>query len=176
MKNLLKKIKRPRLFGCVCFIVCFQVLLFSGYVSLPKILYFNRTPSLPVGIYCEIPWSPVEKGDLVLVEVPQEIRALVEEREWMKGNELLLKKVGALEGDRFMINEQRIEVNGNYIGPIYDVDSQKRPMPVLRGEFQVPEGYFLPIATNVPNSFDGRYFGSVPLTSIKTKVILLVSL
>ena len=53
------------------------------------------------------------------------------------------------------------------------MDHEDLPMPMLAlGAYEVEAARFLPIGKHV-NSFDGRYYGTVPLANIKYKVIPL---
>jgi type IV secretory pathway protease TraF len=74
-----------------------------------------------------------------------------------------------------MIANDRMMINQEYIGPIFKRDSQGKPLPEIRGSFRIKPGCFLPLATAIPNSFDGRYFGSVPMRLIvgKAKLVLI---
>lgn len=170
------KVKSPKMCCFALLVVVLQCMIFSELMPFPKIFHYNKTPSLSIGLYCEVPFERIEKDDLVLLEIPESVKTMVLERKWMEENELLLKKVGAIEGDVFNISDKQLEINNSYIGPVYEVDSQNRPMPVLRGTFEVSPGHILPIATNVSNSFDGRYFGTVPVSAVKAKVIFLLPL
>ena len=145
-----------------------------GWVVPPNdLVFFNRSASLPMGYYLSLPLGTLKEGDLVLVDLPQEMELYAVDRGWMEHGEMLLKKIGGLEGDSYYVDDRIFEIDGKYIGPVYEKDSQGLPMPVLRGNFVVKEGYFLPVADRRPNSFDGRYFGDVPLASIKGKVVPL---
>lgn len=141
-------------------------------VSLPcNLLFINQSGSLPTGIYMAVPMGKLEVGDFVRMEVPTNVAGIVHERGWLKPGALLLKKVGALEGTSYHIDDRFFEINVKYVGPVYNVDCNGFPMPKLRGNFIVKKGCFLPVANYAPNSFDGRYFGDVPLELIKGKVI-----
>ena len=53
-------------------------------------------------------------------------------------------------------------------------DSLGRSIIPQYGKHHVNKGYFLPIGLNNKNSYDGRYFGEVPIKNIKNKVIPLI--
>ena len=109
------------------------------------------------------------------MQVPVQARPYVYGRGWLPNGGLLLKNLQALPGDLVSITNDRIMINQQYYGPVFSKDSQGRPLPELRGLFRIQPGYFLPLATAVPDSFDGRYFGPVPLWLImgEAKPVLL---
>lgn len=129
--------------------------------------YLNLSNSEPQGIYRLIPLdSHLKKGDLIIMKVPVQARPYVYGRGWLPNGWLLLKNVGAMTGDQVTITNDKILINQKDTGPVFQHDHQGRPLPEIRGSFRIQPGYFLPLATAVPNSFDGRYFGPVPLRVI----------
>lgn len=143
----------------------------------PSIIYFNTTPSIPIGLYLRIPATTVRKGDIVSYIPPQEV---VNEIIRLNGEEpkqtYFLKYVGALEGDSYTIdqNTKSFIVNGEYIGSVRDKNGKDLPMPNLNGTHIVAKDEFLPIAPN-PASFDGRYTGTVPIHLIISRAIPLLT-
>lgn len=110
-------------------------------------------------------------GDIVAFEVPVEMRPYAYGRKWMREGDLMLKEIGAFSGEAYSVCETGFHIGHHYIGPVYQKDSAGRDMPCLRGKFTVREGCFLPVSRQYPNSFDGRYFGDIPLSSIHFKAI-----
>lgn len=139
------------------------------------VFYFNATSSLPRGFYLRLPGEQTYKdGDYVVYEPTPSVKAIALQRQWLNDDEFLLKKIGAMPHETYSINEDNLQfyANGTYVGQVYLTDRTNLPMPVIRGEHEVPENEFLPIADH-PRSFDGRYTGPVPFTNIKAKVIPL---
>ena len=129
--------------------------------------YLNLSDSEPWGIYRLTPFDGhLMRGEFVIMKVPEQARPVVYGRGWLPEGGLLLKNVGAVPGDRVVIASDGIRINRQYAGPIFTRDSQGRPLPELRGAFRIQPGHFLPLAAAIPNSFDGRYFGPVPLRLI----------
>jgi conjugative transfer signal peptidase TraF len=158
------------LYNKVILIICFSVILIVISGSLTPLFYINCTSSQPRGIYCKVLFqSNFKPGDLVLVQIPRYISQ--RNSNWLRNDILLLKQIGAVAGDEIKITDQCIFINDQIVGPISDKDSLGRPLPKIRGNFTIKPGHFLPISTHIPNSFDGRYFGQIPLKSIKGKVI-----
>jgi Type IV secretory pathway, protease TraF len=167
--NLKRKLK------ALFFLSIFSFIL---YGSLPKIFIFNHTASLPVGWYLILPVSSgnYAVGDYVVFSVPDDIEEIAVSRGWLKKGEPMLKQIGGVDGDSYRILEnQQFWAKDKYVGQVLPRDHESLPMPTLRpGTYRVEATNFLPVGTHV-NSFDGRYYGTVPLLNIKSKVIPLLT-
>ena len=159
-------------FGVFLFLGVIQIIL---YVSGCR-LFLNLTGSEPRGIYLQRPFDgTLHRGDLVFMKCPPGFEKFVYGREWLPGGWPLLKTVRGIPGDCFCVSENEVSIEGKPFGPVFSVDRQGLPLPVLRGCRRVPAKHFLPIATGLDNSFDGRYFGAVPDSLIIGKAIPIVS-
>lgn len=133
-----------------------------------KIFWVNITSSEPVGLYrMEQLDREVRRGDLVIMSIPSEFRTYVYGRKWLPAGWPLLKHVGAVAGDLFCCEGRSFSINEVPVGPMYTVDSEGLPLPHIAGCRPVPAGHFLPVATGLKHSFDGRYMGPVSLSEIK---------
>lgn len=136
--------------------------------------FWNRTASLPLGLYVRVPdflHDSVQRGDYVVYEPSPETVSVGVERGWMHEDTIFLKKVGALAGDRYDVSpDLQFTIEGEPCGIVYLEDSHGRPMPLHIGSYTVPEEMFLPVGT-APKSFDGRYTGPVPVENIKGVVL-----
>lgn len=132
------------------------------------VFWINLTDSEPIGLYRLHPLQDgVQRGEMVIMEVPDEFRRYVYGRGWLPEGWSLLKHVGGIAGDSYCIEKGRFIVNGRVVGPVYPSDQEGRPLPRMEGCREVPAGHFLPVAARIPRSFDGRYMGSVQLSAIK---------
>lgn len=132
------------------------------------VFWINLTDSEAIGLYRLDPLDgEVQRGDMVIMEVPEEFRQYVYGQGWLPEGWPLLKHVGAVAGDVYCVQKGRIIINGIVIGPVYLADQEGRPLPRIEGCRRVPAGYFLPVATHIPRSFDGRYMGAVTLAAIQ---------
>ena len=102
----------------------------------------------------------------VVFPVPRDLQALVYGRHWLRTGIPFLKELLGLSGDRVCISADRLEINDHVIGPVFSVDSQGWPLPQYLGCFAVPPGHFFAASRVLDNSFDGRYFGALPLTTL----------
>ena len=104
---------------------------------------------------------------MVILSIPDRFRIYTYKRKWLPAGWPLLKHVGAVPGDVFCCEGSTFSINGVPIGPVYASDSEGLPLPHLEGCRQVPAGHFLPVATGIKTSFDGRYMGPVPMSEIR---------
>ncbi len=131
-------------------------------------LIFNYTHSEPYGIYKleRVDPSKIKRGAMVTFPVPEPFRQLVTERGWVNPGHPLMKGIGALEGDEVCVTDTELRINGKVMGPVFTVDSLGRPMPSVRGCMKIKPGEFFPLSTYTEKSFDGRYLGPQPLSSV----------
>ena len=114
----------------------------------------------------------VSRGDYIVYEPSEEVKEIINKNRWGNGKHDFLKKVGAVAGEKYVISEDtlKFEIEGKYIGQVYETDNKGNELPKLRGGYEVPQGYVLPIATSA-RSFDGRYSGVIPISQIKAIVV-----
>ena len=135
-----------------------------------KPYYLNVSHSVPLGIYRVIPSQNIGIGDMVVFDPPEKARSYVYDRRWLPNNWSLIKYVGATEGDTYAIVDGTFTINNKYVGLVSERDSNGKALPYNGGRFKVDPDTFLPVSTHISNSFDGRYFGTVPLSAIRAKL------
>jgi len=132
-------------------------------------LIWNRTPSLPLGVYVRSPGVRVEEGVLVALRVPGAVRLLVHERRYLPDGSLLIKPVAAVAGDHVCVHRGMLYINGEPFGAILTRDSEGRELPVYQGCGVLPEGQVF-LASHHPRSFDSRSFGPVDVHALQGTV------
>lgn len=133
----------------------------------------NTTPSMPYGVYQYVQ-RDAEKGDMVALCPPAPWGALGKERGYTgeglcdDGSRALLKIVAGVENDTVSFNCGHIQINGKIVqaSGIRITDSKGRPLLSSLSAGSIPVGMALVLAP-VSDSFDGRYFGLVPLYSLR---------
>ena len=131
----------------------------AALVEMPPVLVYNGSASAPIGFY-RIDSQPLQHGDYVLAEVPEEARALATDRGYLPSDMPLIKRVAGLEGDRICRIAAFVLVNGTLAAIARRNDSQARPLPAWEScETLGPNRVFL--LQDDPRSFDGRYFGPI---------------
>jgi conjugative transfer signal peptidase TraF len=126
---------------------------------------WNLSPSLPRGLYVRASSAAPDRGAIVTFPPPANAAAVIAARRYLPTSTSLLKTVVALPGDAACISEQTFSVNGRLIGPIARRDSQGRTLVPFQFCGVVPPGCAF-VATTSPLSFDSRYFGPVPLSTL----------
>jgi conjugative transfer signal peptidase TraF len=151
--------------------VLFALVVLSFF--LPLMGYrVNLTPSMPVGVY-QISHDPVERNHLAAfcledMEFTPLARRYLGTGSCLSGLRPLLKEVAGLPGDMIGFRDGLITLNGHVIAgtALLKTDSMGRPAPVSRlTPGIIPPGKAL-MLSHYPGSFDGRYFGLVPLASL----------
>ncbi|NVN91826.1 MAG: S26 family signal peptidase [Desulfuromonadales bacterium] len=157
--------KRPLIiaFSAICILLAVEAIRSQ---IVPR-YWLNLTGSEPRGIYKLVETSmPLTRGEVILMKCPPGYEKYLYGRKWLPKGWPLFKTVGALPGEYFCIGDAEFSVNGKIIGHAYPQDRSGLPMPAIRGCATVRGKHFLPIATGLKTSFDGRYFGDVPDTLI----------
>ncbi len=149
------------------------ILLKSVTEMKPKEYFiYNHTPSIPTGIYLELPPDGIRCGDIVGFDPPKDIQELAERKGWIPKNATMMKEVGGLEGDQYELTETgAFYAGGRYVGERAEHDSSGDIMPSIpKGKHVVPKDEALLISRN-PYAMDSRYFGTIPLKSIRFRAI-----
>lgn len=141
--------------------------------------HVNVSASAPRGIY-RISTAPVSPGDMASVCLPSDWSLLAMEREYIgagscpDGSQPLVKRVAALPGDAIDIDYEGIRINGvlQHKSGFQKFDSKGRKMWSELTPCYIPPGYVLLLST-MPTGFDSRYFGLVPLSSVRRVIPVL---
>lgn len=152
--------------------------LFSLYSKhVPYSLVFNRTASIPVGVYWAEDVAPGElaRGDLACF--PYAPTAWSAERKYFPAGVLLCKPVAGLAGDIVQRTENKLLVTPagatqtKLLGEYAQADSAGRPLPQdALSNGPIPEGKVLMIAGTYKNSLDSRYLGLIPAAQLKRRI------
>jgi conjugative transfer signal peptidase TraF len=125
-------------------------------VPIPRLVW-NASASLPVGLYRVHTADRIAAGDIVLARAPTALVPLFAERGYLPAGVPLLKRAAALPGSTICRDGLRITIDGVAAGQARERDRLGRALPVWQGFLMNQE---------VPDSLDGRYFGTVPVASI----------
>jgi conjugative transfer signal peptidase TraF len=128
-------------------------------------LIWNRTPSMPLGLYWLTRTASCQRSDLVAFPVPASVRRLVHDRHYLPDGHMLVKPVVALPGDSVCTRDGFLAVNEQPIGAVLREDTAGRALPRYDVCGSVPPGQ-LYVASRNPRSFDSRTFGPVDLETV----------
>lgn len=143
----------------------------------------NLTPSVPMGLYvADHHVGTLTRGQIVAFLPHNAAARYGIQQGWIKPGGAYIKRVAALAGDLVCVDaeltvttmEEGSVGTTKRIGPVATVDRSGRPLPhELQGCHRVPVGSFLPVGDGLPNSFDGRYFGFVPVRMVQARLTSL---
>lgn len=123
-------------------------------------LVWNASASVPRGLYLRDSQG-FARGDLVLARLPDEVRGFAATRGYLPEDVPLVKRVAALQGDTVCVIANDIFVNGKDVARRRGRDGQGRPMPESQGCERLGTNDVFLLMQDVPESFDGRYFGPI---------------
>ncbi|MDB5672781.1 MAG: hypothetical protein JWO25_3740 [Alphaproteobacteria bacterium] len=122
-------------------------------------LVWNASASSPVGLYRVTLGVKVQAGDMVIAWPPEPAGELAARRGYLPATVPLVKRVGAVAGDRVCAAGEALFVNGRLAARRLRTDRIGRPLPWWAGCADLGPGELLLLAPTRPDSFDGRYFG-----------------
>lgn len=173
MNSLLLRLRSPYITIPLLLLIGLAVAVSRGLSWLPR---YNLTASIPEGWYLPLPARPLEHGEIVLSCPPPWVYHLGNSRGYLpringicpNGNIPFFKFVAGLPGDRLTFVNGEIAVNGCVLhnSQIETRDPSGRPLPHRLHPGIIPWGKVLLIG-DVRRSFDGRYFGLIPMTDIQ---------
>jgi type IV secretory pathway protease TraF len=145
------------------------VLLLAGLGSLlfaTRWFVLNVEPSVPTGLYRKVALpDSLARGMLVILPVPSAVWP------WHVRRFDFMKPIGGIAGDQVCVLSAGLWINGEPYGPVY-TKANGLAFPRLRGCFVVAEGTVF-LATKTFHTLDSRYFGAVPIASLKAMALPL---
>jgi conjugative transfer signal peptidase TraF len=129
-------------------------------------LVWNATPSSPIGLYTVRTTTKLSVGDLVIVVPPKPVASFLADGGFLPRGVPLIKSVLALSGQTVCRNGLVISVDGFVVGAARQFDRLGRPLPDWQGCRTITSGDVFLMNRNQSASLDGRYFGTLPQSSI----------
>ena len=155
---------RQKILGAMLFGV--SLIAFSSAAHpMPRLLW-NASASVPIGFYVIHPAGRLTVGELLAVRPPAPLAQFMAARRYLAFGVPLIKHVAALSGEIVCRSGFTITVNGIAEAQAFDRDARGRKLPVWQGCRTVRSGEVFLMNAGVPDSFDGRYFGPVPDSTI----------
>lgn len=140
----------------------------------PRIrLVYNATESAPRGFYLAVPATHLQRGDLVLVRLPNALARLAAERGYLPSSVPALKQIAAMEGQPVCARDGRVYVDGYAVAQALAVDGKQRELPAWNGCRPLLEGELFLLNRGVKASFDSRYFGPVDRSFVRARAVSL---
>ncbi|PSJ56196.1 peptidase [Mesorhizobium ephedrae] len=136
----------------------------------PRFIW-NASASLPLGLYRVEPAAGIAVTDIAIVMPPDELAAFLDERSYLPIGVPLLKRVLALGGETVCRSAATILAYGAVYGRARARDTNGRPLPDWQGCRTLRDGEAFLMNWDAPDSFDGRYVGPLPVTSIVGRAV-----
>lgn len=136
-------------------------------------LIWNATASTPVGLYVLHPVGKLRVLELVAVRLAEPIASSLADGGFLPKGVPLLKHVMAVPGQTVCRSGDTVAVDAVDVGAAHDRDHLGRLLPRWSGCHTLPLGEVFLMNPTVPDSLDGRYFGSLPVSSIVARAVPL---
>jgi len=144
--------------------IVLAVVLFVGINTLSarvRVDGYSMRPTLEDGEFVLVSklsyfWGDVTRGDIVVFHFP------------LNPEEELIKRVIGLPGDRVMVENGQVYVNGQAISEPYIAQS-----PLYSGEWLVEENHLFVLGDNRNNSNDSKDWGLMPMENLVGKAVLI---
>jgi conjugative transfer signal peptidase TraF len=136
-------------------------------------LLWNASPSVPTGLYALASIDTLKRGDLIAARPPASLARYMAIRHYLPLGLPLIKHVGALPGQTVCRRAGAVSIDGQAIATARSSDHLQRPLPAWEGCHFIGPGEIFLLNPDVPDSFDGRYFGVLPIASIMGRTVPL---
>ena len=136
-------------------------LLIGDHILVNKFIYGVKIPFVRTTV---IPISHPERGDVVVFIYP------------VDKSKDFIKRVIGLPGDKIEIRDKKIYVNGNLYDDkhgFYANRGAAKGNPDHPDRFTVPKGHIFVMGDNRDHSYDSRFWGYVPIETIKGKAFII---
>lgn len=143
----------------------------STWSTHPPRLIWNASASVPIGLYRVEPAERIDVADLVVVMPPEPLASLLANRGYLPRGVPLIKRVLALAGTTVCRRGVEITAYGMNYGSARELDSHGRRLPEWQGCGVVPNGEAFLMNWDAEDSFDSRYVGPLPLSSIVGRAV-----
>lgn len=140
----------------------------SGHA--PRFIW-NASASVPIGLYSLAPVRSIAVGDLVVVLPPDDLAGFLDARGYLPRGLPLIKRVLALGGTRVCRRGSAIIAYDGIYGQALARDTRGRPLPDWQGCRTLHDGEAFFMNWDSPDSFDSRYVGPLPVTTIVGRAI-----
>lgn len=138
----------------------------AALTTSPPRLVYNASDSVPIGWYRISPANSLAPGDLVLVDLPSEMRSLAAQRGYLPANVPLLKTVVAMAPQQVCMLGSQVRIDGDLVAKRLRWDRQGRALPHWQACRRLVGDELFLLSNSNPASFDSRYFGPVSVDAV----------
>jgi signal peptidase I len=133
-------------------------LLIGDHILVNKFIYGIKAPLINKTI---IPIRNPKRGDIIVLIYPLDMK------------KDFIKRVIGLPGDKIRIVNNRIYINGKPYDDSYGVYGGRGKENQNLGPIIVPDDSLFVMGDNRDHSYDSRYWGFVPMESVKGKAMII---
>jgi conjugative transfer signal peptidase TraF len=151
-----------------------SIIAITAVVDMPARLIWNVSESVPTGLYAVRDDNRLRSGVLAAVMPPEPLASWLVEGGYLGRGAPLLKRIEALPGQRVCRDGVSVTVDGRLRAIAREADRFGRPLPRWSGCTVVAQGQLFLLNADHPGSLDGRYFGSLPRTSVLGRAVPLL--
>lgn len=123
------------------------------------VFVWNASASAPIGLYRVSHDRALARGALVLAVPAPALAAFAARRGYLPPGVPLVKRIAAVAGDAVCARGKAVFVNRHFAVARLVADRKGRALPVWPGCRTLQSGEVFLLMADVPDSFDGRYFG-----------------
>jgi conjugative transfer signal peptidase TraF len=145
----------------------------ASSVAVKPRLVWNASDSVPIGLYAVLPTGRVRVGDIVRVTPPRDLARYLAVRAYLPIGVPMLKPIAALPGQVVCRFDRTITIDARPAGEALGRDHAGRPLPVWSGCRRLAANDIFLMNSDAPTSFDGRYFGIMPLSQLTGEAVPL---
>lgn len=157
--------------GLAC--VGVSVVALTAFWRPAPVLIWNASASVPVGLYAVRSPGTLTIGELVVVQPPEPLAAFLANGGYLPLGAPLIKHVAALAGETVCRNGAAVSIDGVVLANAHERDHASRLLPVWSGCRRIVSSEVFLLNAGEPASLDGRYFGTLPVSSIVGRAVPL---
>ena len=150
----------------ITFIAASAILASINWPPTPRFIW-NVTASVPIGLYGVRNVQTFAVNDIVIAIPPEPWARTLAHRGLLPHGTPLIKQVAAIPRQTICRFGLLVFVDGVLIGNARASDACGRSLPIWQGCTTLENNSIFLMNSNEPASFDGRYFGPVPTSSIE---------
>lgn len=142
--------------------------LVAAFVAWPRgdFILYNPSTSVPRGFYVRASSEPLVVGTLVTVRARDVAQAYAQQRGFVDAGVRFLKRIAAVEGDLVCAVGDEVTINDELVVQRQREDTSARALPRWEECRALRAGEVF-LLGDTKDSFDGRYWGPVPVAMIE---------
>ena len=141
-------------------------LIAPGLLQSHRMLLWNASASVPVGLYVLETTDSRYVSELVAVLPPEPLARYLEAGSYLPRGVPMLKHVLALPGQTVCREGLVITIDKVAVGMARERDRRGRPLPVWQGCRVISQDALFLMNPQSADSLDGRYFGPLPQSAV----------